>query len=75
MVRMRRPQQLAVALALAAPLSVCGCAHVAPYERGALARPDLAAGDVAGPAERHVVSVHEGAARGGAFAESGCGCN
>lgn len=72
MVHMRRARQLALALALGTSF---GCVHVAAYERGALARPDMAAGDLAGPAERHAVSVREGASRGGGFAESGCGCN
>jgi Domain of unknown function (DUF4266) len=52
-----------------------GCVHVAPYERGAIARPDMAASDIDGPAERHAISIHEGASRGGVVAESGCGCN
>ena len=69
MVHLRRAQ---LALLLSA---LGGCTHVAPYERGALSRPDMTTGDREGPAARHALSVHEGATRGGAVAESGCGCN
>ena len=55
--------------------ALCGCTHVAPYERGALARPDMTTADIEGPAAHHALSVHEGATKGGAVAESGCGCN
>jgi hypothetical protein len=72
MVRLRFAQQLGIALGV---LALSACAHVARYERGALARPDMTAEDAAGPAERHAISVREGASRGGAVAESGCGCN
>jgi hypothetical protein len=66
---------IAKAARLAALLGVAACSHVAPYERGVLARPDMTTSDLTGPAEQHVREVHEGAARGGAVAESGCGCN
>jgi uncharacterized protein DUF4266 len=69
---LRLAQQLARVLPA---LALSGCTHVAPYERGALARPDMTPGDLVGPAERHATSIHEGASRGGAVAESGCGCN
>ncbi len=52
-----------------------GCTHVAPYERGALAHPTMAAAVLDGPAAGHVRAVHEGATGGGSVAESGCGCN
>jgi hypothetical protein len=71
MVRLRRTQ---VVLAVVVS-ALWGCTHVAPYERGALARPDMTTADSDGPAARHALSVHEGATRGGAVAESGCGCN
>jgi hypothetical protein len=71
MVHLRRAQLVSLVLIPA----LCGCTHVAPYERGALARPDMTAADSEGPAARHAFSVHEGATRGGAVAESGCGCN
>ena len=56
-------------------LLVTGCTHVAPYERGALAHPTMAAAALDGPAAGHVRAVHEGAIGGGSVAESGCGCN
>jgi hypothetical protein len=71
--RMRIARQLALRIAAAAFLA--GCVHVAPYDRAVLARPDMRASSLAGPAERHVTEVHEGASGGGDFAESGCGCN
>jgi hypothetical protein len=63
---------LAVLLALLA-----GCARVAPYERGTLARsdmelgknPDLAAG------EEHGLAYREGSSGGGDAKGGGCGCN
>jgi hypothetical protein len=54
---------------------LAGCTHVAPYERARLADPNMTALDLDGPAAEHVYAVHEGAAGGGAVAESGCGCN
>ncbi|MGH7329379.1 MAG: DUF4266 domain-containing protein [Polyangiaceae bacterium] len=48
---------------------------MAPYERGVIARPDMAPGDISGPAAQHVEAVHEGATRSGSVAETGCGCN
>lgn len=54
-----------------------GCARVAPYERGTLARgdmelgenPDLASG------EEHGLAYREGSSGGGAAKGGGCGCN
>jgi hypothetical protein len=71
MVRLRHPKQLSL-IALAA---LTACAHVAPYERGLIARPDMTPSDVAGRAEGHVLTIHEGATRSGAVGEAGCGCN
>lgn len=63
-----------LALAL---LLLAGCARVAPYERGTLARsdmelgknPDLAAG------EEHGLAYREGSSGGGDAKGGGCGCN
>lgn len=57
--------------------SLLGCARVAPYERGTLARsdmelgrnPDLAAG------EDHGLAYREGSSGGGDAKGGGCGCN
>lgn len=51
------------------------CTHVKPWERGKLAHPTMVNASFGGPAEEHVYAVQEGAAGGGAAAESGCGCN
>ena len=70
--RLRRAGQL---IGLAFALLLGGCAHVAPYERGALARGDMTMSETSGPAAKHARAVREGASRPGAVAESGCGCN
>jgi hypothetical protein len=61
-------------VALAA-LVACGCARVAPYERGRLAHPSMTTGDVVAPSEAHVRAVQEGAAGGSGAVGGGCGCN
>ncbi len=68
---------LSVVLTLGSLVSLAstGCSHVAPYDRGQLAHPSMAASDIDGPAAGHVHGVHEGATGGGSIAESGCGCN
>jgi hypothetical protein len=72
MVRLRFSKQLA-SLAI---LSACsGCSHVAAYQRGIIARPDMTTSDLSGRAVQHATEVHEGAARSGAVSEAGCGCN
>ena len=52
-----------------------GCANVAPYERGKLAHPTMAAGDLAGAGENHLRAISEGAIGGSGGTGSGCGCN
>jgi hypothetical protein len=54
---------------------VAGCAQVAPYERGRLAHPTMAAEDALSAGREHVHAVHEGASGGEIGASSGCGCN
>lgn len=56
-------------------LAGTGCATVAPYERGKLAHPTMAAGDLTGFGEAHVRAIHEGATGGSGGTGSGCGCN
>ena len=51
-----------------------GCTHVAPYQRGRLAHPTMTQATESAAAG-HLHAVQEGAAGGGAVAESGCGCN
>jgi hypothetical protein len=62
-------------LAFALLAALAGCAHLAPYERGALAHPTMTTGDVVSPSEEHVRAVHEGATGGSFSAGGGCGCN
>jgi len=62
-------------LAMLMVLMLTGCAHVAPYERGALAHPSMTTADPARPGETHARDVQEGAIGGGFSAGGGCGCN
>jgi hypothetical protein len=62
------------AMALAA-LSVTGCTHVAPYERGMLAHPTMTSEDVSSGMDEHVRAVSEGASGGLTGGGGGCGCN
>lgn len=71
MARVRRARKLILLLLL----GLGGCRHVAPYQRGALARPDMTTDALASPAERHLEAVREGALPSGAVAPTGCGCN
>lgn len=61
-------------MAVAFGLSSAACTHVQPWQRGKLAHPTMT-NEFGGTAAEHVYAVHEGAAGGGAAAESGCGCN
>jgi hypothetical protein len=73
----RRHTRKLVLLVLACVAVWSGCARVAPYERGTLARsdmelgenPDLAAG------EEHGLAYREGSSGGGTAKGGGCGCN
>jgi Domain of unknown function (DUF4266) len=52
-----------------------GCGTVQPYERGKLAHPTMAAGDMTGFGESHLRAISEGAIGGSGGTGSGCGCN
>lgn len=68
--------RLIVLLSVAGILSaLTGCTTVAPYERGKLAHPTMAAADVAGFGESHLRAISEGATGGSGGTGSGCGCN
>jgi hypothetical protein len=56
-------------------LTATGCANVAPYERGKLAHPTMAAADMTGFGEAHLRAISEGATGGSGGTGSGCGCN
>jgi hypothetical protein len=56
--------------------TLAGCSHVAPYERGTLAHPTMAADEPFSTAlDEHVRAVSEGASGGLSGGGGGCGCN
>ena len=65
-----------LALALVAAL-VAGCVEVAPYQRGYLARPDMALDPTPGTAKaiEKTYSAKEAASGGASVGGGGCGCN
>ena len=65
-----------VAAALAA-LAIGGCATVAPYQRGYLARPDMALDANPGTAKalEKTFAAKEAASGGASVGGGGCGCN
>jgi len=67
--------RLIIALIVVSAFASTGCAPVAPYERGKLAHPTMAAGDLAGFGESHLRAITEGATGGNGGTGSGCGCN
>ncbi|NUP12123.1 MAG: DUF4266 domain-containing protein [Polyangiaceae bacterium] len=79
----RRPRKLGlVVLRVVAVLAVAvssvattGCTAVAPYERGKLAHPTMAAGALGTMGEEHLHAISEGATGGSGGTGSGCGCN
>ena len=62
---------------LVALLVLAGCAHVAPYERGYLARPDMALdpGQGMSHAMEKIHPSKEAASGGASVGGGGCGCN
>ena len=66
---------LVAALMLVALGAATGCGTVAPYERGKLAHPTMAAADATGFGESHLRAISEGATGGSGGTGSGCGCN
>ncbi len=74
---MRTSRNLHLLLAVLAVLGVAatGCATVAPYQRGTLAKPSMTPEDVATGFDAHVRAVSEGAAGGFGGGGGGCGCN
>ena len=65
----------ALALVVVGLVASTGCGTVQSYERGKLAHPTMAAGDLTGFGEAHVRAIHEGATGGSGGTGSGCGCN
>ncbi|MEZ4297848.1 MAG: DUF4266 domain-containing protein [Polyangiaceae bacterium] len=66
---------VALALTVVGLVAATGCGTVQPYERGKLAHPTMAAGDMAGFGESHLRAISEGAVGGSGGTGSGCGCN
>ena len=64
-------------LAFVAVLVLAACTHVAPYERGYLARPDMAleASQGMGHAMEKIYPSKEAASGGASVGGGGCGCN
>ncbi len=64
-------------LAVAAMALLAACAPVAPYQRGYLARPDMAFEDSPGAAKalEKVFVAKEAASGSSTVGGSGCGCN
>jgi hypothetical protein len=66
------------AIIFVAALAACaGCAGVAPYQRGYLARPDMAFDASPGVAKaiEKTYSAKEAASGGASVGGGGCGCN
>ena len=63
--------------ALALALLLAGCVEVAPYQRGYLARPDIALDPTPGTAKalEKTYSAKEAASGGASVGGGGCGCN
>ena len=72
----RSPRLVAVLLAMAS-LGLSGCAAVKPWERGVLAREDMAWQPDALEAARrsHIYFSKEASLLGGSAGGGGCGCN
>jgi Domain of unknown function (DUF4266) len=66
---------VALAITVIGLVAATGCGTVQPYERGKLAHPTMAAGDMAGFGESHLRAISEGAIGGSGGTGSGCGCN
>lgn len=65
------------ALAVAIAVVLAGCANVAPYQRGYLARPDMALEPSPGTAKglEKTFAGKEAAFGGSSVGGGGCGCN
>jgi hypothetical protein len=65
------------ALVLLALVACAGCTHVAPYQRGHLARPDMAMEGSPGMvrAMERTFIAKEAASGGASVGGGGCGCN
>lgn len=66
-----------IALGAALAALACGCTPVAPYQRGYLARPDMALEPGVGTAKalEKTFTSKEAASGGASVGGGGCGCN
>lgn len=74
MFSLRQTARLSLVLSV---IGATGCATVAPYERGTLARTDMQLernGDAAA-GQQHADAYREGSAGGTGASGGGCGCN
>ena len=69
--------KMLTAAVLLAALAACGCTAVAPYQRGYLAREDMALDASPGTmkALEKTYSAKEAASGGASVGGGGCGCN
>ena len=74
---MTLPRRMVLGIALVAMLSGCSAVGVKPWERGTLARPEMAldAYPVDTSFDEHVYFSKEAASGGRGFGGGGCGCN
>jgi hypothetical protein len=72
-----RARTALIAVAFVAIVSAVGCAHVAPYEREHLAKPnmDVKREELRNRFYAHVYDAREGAMGNTDSAGGGCGCN
>lgn len=73
-----RFRELLLASFATVAVTLSGCAHVAPYERGELARPGMDVQQreaLRGSFYKHVYDSREGAMATSEHAGGGCGCN
>lgn len=73
---MNRTERVLAALLLSLSVLISGCAAVAPWERGNLAKPQMALEPNPGlrALRNHTYMSREAALAGGAAAGGGCGC-
>ena len=66
---------LTLVVAAIALSASAGCSSVAPYERGKLSHPTMAAAESGSVGAEHLRAISEGATGGSQGSGSGCGCN
>jgi hypothetical protein len=74
---MQRRIPILALIAAAATLSGCGTLGVQPWQRGTLAKPEMALNNdpLTGSVDDHIYFSKEATSGGRDFAGGGCGCN